>query len=567
MPKIIKPRKRLEEEKKIKIVFDIDMLDAMVKFLRCDRASYVQKNSIYKLITSVSAASYDYNIDLKDRIEFVQALSKAICEEHLIDDSAILNYCKEKFSGTEELLKNIDFEKNKLNDHEINMIYTNVNERLQLYYVYQCKDDIINGLQSLDNVGFTSYHDDLMMMKEKLSRLMVQLQGIGAPDELIRSFNFSGDQTRELLARILEKAKKPQTTLLTGIRQLNAILSPGFQSGRLYTFLGGTGKFKSGTLWNITDQIRQFNPQVIPVENGMRKVLLFVTMENTIYETIIRLFDMYNPGVKDIKDMTLDEVADILRDQGHFEFTSDAGIDIEMRYYSDLEIATTQLYTLIEELKEQGKSVLAVILDYILKIDSAKEHGGDERLRLSFVGRELKSLAQYYDIPVITAMQINREGNGILESSMQESKEDVARFIGSSYVGTCWDIIQESDWVCFVNLEQQKSTGKVFLTFKRLKIRGKKDPMALAYFNHPFVNNNGIRLEPDVDKPEPISVISLASDLVNMDDTNDKQEGSARNRPVIAQVANHGKINTVEGEQKKKDLLSSIQLDGVIGVA
>lgn len=532
MAKMIRKRKgENENAQKIKIVFDVDMLNALIKYIRCDYVTQPQKSGVYKLIKLLDFGQYSYNQDILERLELLKVTCQAICEEHITDDSVLMTYIKENYDGAEDILNNVEFDRNLITDSECKVINKNINERLQMICIYQAKDEIIKRLSCIDDIGFTSYHDDLMVLKNTLSQLMINLQGIAAPDEIIRSFNFSGEQFEQLLSQIVDKARKPTTTLLTGIRQLNAILSPGFQSGRLYTILGGTGKFKSGTLWNITDQIRQYNPQIIPVENGMRKVLLFVTMENTIYETILRLFDMYNPGQKDINEMTVDEVAQVLREQGHFEFTSDSGIDIEMRYYSDLEIATSHLYTLIQELADQGKQVIALILDYILKIDSAKDHYGDERLRLSYVGRELKALAQYFDIPVITAMQINREGNGILEASMQENKEDVGRFIGASYVGQCWDLIQESDWVCFINLEMQKSTGKWFLSFKRLKIRGKKDPMAVEYFNHPFVNNNGIRLEPDVDKPEPVSQISIASDLVNIDDS--KMDGSARNRPSI----------------------------------
>ena len=89
----------------------------------------------------------------------------------------------------------------------------------------------------------------------------------------------------------------------------------------------------------------------------------------------------------------------------------------------------------------------------------------------------------------------------------------------------------------------QKSTGKWYLSFKRTKLRGKPDPLALDYFNHPFVNNNGIRLEPDVTKPEPVSIISLASDLVSIDDRPDAITGSARKRP---NVSNAKARNSVE---------------------
>lgn len=558
MPKAIRKRKNVDDQT-IKIVFDVDMVEALIKYMRCEYTTSPQRLAVYRLLEVLDFKQYQYNQDILDRLNLLKVLSQGICEDHISDDSVLMSYIREKLDGADEIIKSVNFEKNQITDSECKIMNKFINERLQYIYIYQVKDEIIKELSVFDNIGFTSYYDVVNTLKEKLSKLLVKLQNISAPDELIRQFNFSGDQFIDLLTQVVNKAKKPSTVLMTGIRQLNAILSPGFQSGRMYTFLGGTGRFKSGTLWNITDQIRQFNPQIKPVENGMRKVLLFVTMENTIYETIIRLFDMYNPGAKDIKEMEVDEVAKILREEGHFIFTDDSGIDIEMRYYSDLEIATSNLYTLIQELADQGKQVIALILDYILKLNSDKDNHGDERVRISFAGRELKALAQYYDIPVITAMQINREGNSILEATMQDNKEDIGRFIGNSYIGQCWDLVQESDWVCFINLEMQKSTGKWFLSFKRTKIRGKKDPLALDYFNHPFVNNNGIRLEPDVNKPEPISVISLASDLVSIDDTPDAMVGSARKRPAINDPKDHKKkTKSVENIQVDiKDLLEA----------
>lgn len=533
MPKMIKKRKNIDDQT-IKIVFDVDMVEALIKYMRCDCVTSPQKLAVFKLLEILDFKQYQYNQDILDRLNLLKVLSQGICEERINDENILKSYIREKLEDADIIIASVNFEKNQITDSECKMMNKFINERLQYVYIYQVKDEIIKELNVFDNIGFTSYYDVVNTLKDKLSQLMVKLQNIAAPDEMIRQFNFSGDQFNDLLRLVVNKSKKPQTVLMTGIRQLNAILGPGFQSGRLYTFLGGTGRFKSGTLWNITDQLRLFNPHIKPVENGMRKVLLFVTLENTIYETIVRLFDMYNTTGKEINEMEVEEVAKILREEGKFKFSGDTGIDIEMRYYSDLEIATSNLYTLIQELADQGKQVIALILDYILKLNSDKEHHGDERTRISYAGRELRALAQYFDIPVITAMQVNREGNSILEATMQDNKEDIGRFIGNSYVGQCWDLIQESDWVCAINLEMQRSTGKWFLSFKRTKMRGKQDPTAMEYFNHPFVNNNGIRLEPDVNKPEPISVISLASNLVSIDDTTPNIVGSARKRPNVS---------------------------------
>lgn len=553
MPKMIKKRQSLEN-KSVSMTFDIEMLDALIKYVRCEWVLQPQVSVLYKLITQLNFDEYKYNPDILDRLKLLKVVSKGISEDRITDESVLKMFIRENLEDAEDILGKVNFEKNQLSQSDCEIMHKAVNERLQYLYIYQVKDDIVHSLNDFDNVGFTSYYDIINEIKIKLSNLLTKLQNVSAPDELIRSFNFSGEEYLELLTKIVTKAKKPSTILQSGIRQLNALLSPGFQSGELYLFLGGTGRFKSGTLWNIADQLRQFNPHVKPVEDGMRKVILFITLENTIYETIIRLFDMYNPTQKEIKELSVEEVAEILRENGKFVFSSEDGIDIEMRYYSDLEINCSDIRVLIHDLRNQGKKVIALILDYILKLDSIKEHYGDEKTRLSYAGRELRSVAQEFDIPVITAMQINREGNGILESSMQENKEDIGRFIGNQYVGQCWDLIQEATWVCFVNLEMQKSTGKWFLSFKRTKIRGKKDLTAADYFNHPFSNDNGIRLEPDVNKPEPISVISLASDLVNIDDSN--MEYNGKKRPKVSDVVNQGRKSIKKFEE--------ISLDGLI---
>lgn len=553
MPKMIKKRQSLEN-KSVSMTFDVEMMDALIKYVRCEWVLQPQVSILYKLITQLNFDDYKYNPDILDRLKLLKVISKGISEDRITDDSVLKMFIRENLEDADDILGKVNFEKNQLSQSDCEIMNKAVNERLQYLYIYQVKDDIVHSLNDFDNVGFTSYYDIINEIKIKLSNLLTKLQNVSAPDELIRSFNFSGEDYLNLLTKIVTKAKKPSTILQSGIRQLNALLSPGFQSGELYLFLGGTGRFKSGTLWNIADQLRQFNPHVKPVEDGMRKVILFITLENTIYETIIRLFDMYNPTQKEIKELSVEEVAEILRDNGKFVFTSEDGIDIEMRYYSDLEINCSDIRVLIHDLRNQGKKVIALILDYILKLDSIKEHYGDEKTRLSYAGRELRSVAQEFDIPVITAMQINREGNGILESSMQENKEDIGRFIGNQYVGQCWDLIQEATWVCFVNLEMQKSTGKWFLSFKRTKIRGKKDLTAADYFNHPFSNDNGIRLEPDVNKPEPISVISLASDLVNIDDSN--MEYNGKKRPKVSDVVNQGRKAIKKFEE--------ISLDGLI---
>lgn len=540
MPKV---KRRTSNDDQVKIVFDIPMLNALIKYIRCEFVTNRQKSNLLKLMKNVDPSTYNYDIAIQERIILLKHLTSVIVEDNINDQDVLKSLILERDSDMSHILQEVSLEKNQLIKSETDQMSVSIADRLQYIQIYKAKNDILEILMQLDNPDPTvSFFNVINNLKSKLSKLLVSIQNSDINNGLLREFSFSGESTEDLLRVIVEKAQRPSSILQTGIRQLNAILSPGFQSGRLYTILGGTGKFKSGTLLNIADQIRLFNPQIIPYENGMRKTILFVTMENSIEETVIRLYDMYSDINDELYGKTPDDVIKTLREQGGFKFTTDTGIDIDIRYFANLEIDTSRIYTIIQELADNGKQVIALILDYIKRIDSTHENNGDERLRVGYAAKELKSLAHFFDIPVITAMQINRDGNSIIDAAMRENKQDVAQFIGTSSVGVSWDLIEESDWVGLINLELQKSTNKLFLTFKRLKIRGKKDALAVDYFNHPFVNEKNIRLASDVDKERPLSVISLATDLESIDEKEHQMNGGIQRPRINAGIASKGSV-------------------------
>jgi len=98
--------------------------------------------------------------------------------------------------------------------------------------------------------------------------------------------------------------------------------------------------------------------------------------------------------------------------------------------------------------------------------------------------------------------------------------------------------------MALVSLERKISTGQLFLSCKRLKIRGKKDVTVRDYFNHPFTNEKEIRLATDVDKPQSLSVISLASDLESVNA--DELETRAQVRPKLKNKSAESKYKTLE---------------------
>lgn len=517
---------------KVKFNFDVQMLNVLIQYTQCE---YIARSDLYnleKLFEYTEVELYQREVPIYVRLCTIKSILKSMIEMDLTNEDLIRSQLKQDFEPGIEIIDNIGFEKNKLKVSECDYIRKFVNEKLQYIEIYQKKDKLISLLRKIDETADynVSYYGTIQEIKNNISELMVCLQDNDQNQGLLKEFSFSDVDAANILSNIVSKAKKPAAILQTGIRQLNAILSPGFQSGRLYTILGGSGKFKSGTLLNLTDQIRRFNPQINPYENGMRKCILFITLENSIEETVERLYDMYSGMDSELRNMHPEQVLDTLRDDGGLDFRNGSGgIDICFRYAGNLEISTADIYGMVSDLNNKGFKPICIVLDYIKRIESAHNSNGDERVRMSFVAKELKTIAQYYQIPVITAMQLNREGNSIIDSAMRESKQDVARFVGSSSIGNAWDIIEDSDWVCLINLEMQKSTQRLFLTFKRLKIRGKKMPMSTDYFNHPFTNAKNIRLESDVDKEGCLSIMSLANDLESIEEEKDEKKNTLTN--------------------------------------
>lgn len=527
---------------KIKIKFDVPLLNSLIKYLRCEYVSQSSLSQLRKFMKFVDIDSYEYEEAIYPRLKTLDILTKAIIDDGIRDESLLRSYLEDQYPTGIQIIEQIGFDRNQLSSTECDYIANAIRIRVQTIAINLKKAELLETLDKLDANSFKPAYAELVeKVRRQMTELIGELQQNDSDQGLMKEFAFSMNDAAALIDKIVKKAKRPASILQTGIRQLNSILSPGFQSGRMYCFLGGSGKFKSGTLLNIAEQIRRFNPQIPAYENGLRKCILFITLENSIEETVERIYDMYCETNGNMRDDDTQQVIDALRKNGGYEFTATSGIDIFMKYAGNLEINTGEIHVYIKELREKGYQPVCIILDYIKRIDSVHNSNGDERVRMSFVAKELKSIAQYYEIPMITAMQLNREGNSIIDAAMRESKQDVARFVGSSSIGNAWDIIEDSDWVCLINPEIQISTGMKFLTFKRLKIRGKSETTEngatpIDYFNHPFEVDRGIRLQTDVDKDHGVSLMSLATDLETIEEKENDYKELPKKRPNLEDI-------------------------------
>lgn len=83
--------------------------------------------------------------------------------------------------------------------------------------------------------------------------------------------------------------------------------------------------------------------------------------------------------------------------------------------------------------------------------------------------------------------------------------------------------IENSDVVIIINQEVKADTGEVYLTFKLLKRRYRSSESdeklkRLDYFNHPYEPGNTIKLVDDVELPDSVSLFSLATTFISLED-------------------------------------------------
>ena len=518
-------------DNKIKFKFPKSILNLFIGYSLYPDTSKVSKmdlSNLYKLLKMTDERSYEFDVSMYARLELAKKILEARIEKGLYSFDAIMSYCNiENDVENNKLINNINSFTN-LTESEIKYITRAVTDRLQYAFILLYKEIILNEFLKIDTGEFTSYKEVVSEVKEQCAQLLNDIRKADAAT-MKKSFSLKEGIFEELVTSAVASITDPGTALVTGIQMLNDMLSPGYMPGRLYIWLGISGSFKSLMLLMSCYWIKKYNK----IETTKTPTVLYITTENSIDESIIRLFNM-STTCGDIRQYLPEEIAGMMRESGGLTL-DDGDTDIVMQYYNNFEISTGDIYNIVDDLEDNNREVIAVVVDYIKRIRSISPTI-DERIRLANVSNELKDLSVNLKIPVITAQQINRAGNMALDNASETGKEDLARFLGRGNIAQCWDIIENSDWCGILNIEVEKSSNIKYLTVKEIKKRY-KSMTNITYFNQPFVDVDSIQLVEDVGWSTPAGKISLATNLNIVDNSmvnSTRGDKSAKPREDVA---------------------------------
>ena len=384
----------------IKVKFDISTLNAMMAFLYKDSVLRTRKtqSNIFKLINNLD---YDYYKDqpaLTERLWIIKKTIEYRLEDKIETNNEMLMTClKDDLECSEYARDIIDtIPSLKISHEESKYLIKKIDDTLQYGYIVTIKDiwkEIINTIEDGDIKTFRAVQEDLMDLATSVINIKRNTVSLGSD----QTFTLDGEKFETVIADSLQKLQDRSKIFTTGIQCLNTLLAPGYMSKRLYLYLAFPGKGKSTILLKSALDFKKYN-NVKTKDPDKRPAVLFLTLENSVEETVERIFNMTVDG-DDIRNYRPNQVIKKLRREGKLELNDKNPMDIIIKEYKNREIDTNDIYAIINDLSDEGIEVVGLIVDYIKRIKPA-EKASDEKGELKNISNELKEIAKFFDIPV-----------------------------------------------------------------------------------------------------------------------------------------------------------------------
>lgn len=552
--------------KKIPVYFKKPILKSILKILTMEyngfRTFKALKN-INRLFSNIDISKYGNNHELESYIWCISYISKQWLDG-LLNIDIIIEMAKrqpEYDNIKDNIITTCMNDNNIIQANEAKSLFDLISEALQYGYLSSYKEQY---MELLDDISLDE-PNSFRKLVERLFLVSQSLLDIKHNTNMVANkveFNTASlDSVKNSISQTITSLKTSNNMLKTGIKRLNTLLSPAYMNGKLYTYLGLPSSGKSLILLKSALDIRKYNPNYEPKTPGMKPAVLYVSMENTFTETIERIWNMtFDDSITNYsEDLAVEKLCKelgidrILRDDSpSYEIKEDGSkseiesmlieenkdkknIEIVMQYYPYRSISTDDLFTIIQDLRDENIEVCALVFDYIKRIEPATPAADNVKLELNRIINELKALAVIQDIPVITAHQMNRSAAATVDAAVRQGKGDANKLVGRENVGDSWEVIETSDWAAVLNSEYKPGTDDKYMTInvvKRRRIDMNESDLAMyTYLAHPFAKNNGLRLIDDVNLGKILSLQSLSTDI---NDVIPKEKTNAVNRFIVA---------------------------------
>lgn len=491
-------------DKKVDINFDLNALNLMCSYILSENRNIRRSHLINmrNLFDILDVSLYQNDIEKMKRFNFIRKGLEARILHNLKDPYIVVKYINGGIIDDDVIdLKNFT----SMSNDELIWINQTISEALKYAFIYNDIDRMIDICTRFKAADYRSRGAIVQEFEMLVQEIQSKFRRSRVENLSEMTFTLKDGFFDEVVKDIHEQLSNPCNRLHTGMQGINELLGGGFESTRVYMLLGATGVGKSVTLLNLAYQIKKYNKNYKAKDPTKIPVIVYMTMENTVRETVERLFNLTVSPDIDMTKYTPDEVIHLLRTEGELYLTDESPIDIIIKYVPDKSVDTSYLYTMTEDLEDEGYEVICLIQDHIKRIRSCYP-SNDIRLELGAIVNEFKVFASIKDIPVITNSHLNRDAAKTIEEGSRANKADLTRMLGRSNIGESMLMLDNLDCAFIINTAYDAQANK-YMAFKRIKIRYKATHR--DYLNQPFIPGNDIKLVEDYYSPVPVFKDSL----------------------------------------------------------
>jgi replicative DNA helicase len=394
------------------------------------------------LLFSESKQSFEIPVTIQSKLDCLKKICQLLLEDKTLENVLDSIAFSEKFDQHKDFLDLKIHE--ELKENVFQDIVKQVRLRKKINSLFKNYDDLDKVLESIKDGSFDSI-DDLIedyevTIKQLYSNMMENNRAMAI--EAAASLDLYKDDFDSVKAMILKKYDRSNKTP-TGFPLLDEILFGGYEPSRLYVWGGGSGAGKSTILNNsiifsaTSTAMRAVPEAQQPVKGEIHKVYIYVTMENTIEESLMRTYQpMFDVTIKQFL-AEISQKVDIRKRL--FDRLNENSTAIVMKYFPPASMSPLDLMGVIDDVIEQypQSKIAGLYVDYLdlLKTDTRYDI---YRLELGHIALALKTLAVQYNIPIITATQLGRSAYKIQDSrelGVDQISESIKKVEHADFVG------------------------------------------------------------------------------------------------------------------------------------
>lgn len=368
-------------------------------------------------------------------------------------------------------------------------------------------------LDSIDNIieqsvevkktsGIMKKIESIKKLKSSFTNVHTKLERIADHKEveevLITSSGLGGMHVG--LQRLLKDRELENSFTLKICPNLDMLFGGGLKLRKFYDVISRSQGFKSGTISNIIQYIKDNPENIIPEEylDGLKPLIVLITHENTVPQTVRRHLKFKGFSNEEINSWDINryetEVVKLLEPGIN-------GIHLSIVSLPSKAITVADIDKMYDNYERNGFKVILLAEDYMKHIATKLDNTEQNMLAGDKIAIELSDLAKKRYAPVLSATQLNREGVKVLKEKKRMGTDYILH-IHEGYIADSYNAFQSMESAIVVDRGEIDNTGQEYIVMHSLKDRDNEKRNTdkgetFEYLVTTFADKVGFRIEPE----------------------------------------------------------------------